>query len=656
MKSQWNEKEFTRCGEHPLDQRVYTTRLIGSESDLVLHGGGNTSVKTETQNVFGETEKVLYVTGSGSDLATIDRSGFTPVRLEALQRMAELDELADAEMVRLMRTATTDAGAPNPSVEAILHAIIPFKYVDHTHADAVVTITNTDKGTERIGQIYGDRMFIVPYVMPGFLLAKEIYNMTRDINWEQIEGMILLNHGVITFGNDATTAYVRMIQIVTVAEDYLEKRAAVETPENAAPEQKLGELAALRKAVSGAYGGALIARVNAGPEAVHFSSMLNVEELSGRGPLTPDHVIWTKRLPMVLGESPGESVARYVGEYREYFDRNTDGTLTCLDPAPRWVVWPDHGVVAFGRNWREASIVSEITGHTVRAILQGEGLGGWRPLGEEDVFDVEYWELQQAKIERLGAPPPMSGKVAVVTGGASGIGRACVESLNEKGAAVLALDVDPSVTEMFEADDVWGLKCDIADPDEVARSVESAVRHFGGIDILVSNAGIFPPSQTLADMEADTWNYSIDVNLSGHQYVLKACIPFLEHGIEPAVVVIGSKNVPAPGRGAAAYSVAKAGLTQLARVAALELGPKGIRVNTLHPDHIFDTGIWTDEVLEGRARHYGMSVEEYKTRNLLKVEIVSRDVAELVCVLAGPAFSKTTGAQVPIDGGNDRVI
>jgi rhamnose utilization protein RhaD (predicted bifunctional aldolase and dehydrogenase) len=250
MKSQWNEKEFTRCGEHPLDQRVYTTRLIGSESDLVLHGGGNTSVKTETQNVFGETEKVLYVTGSGSDLATIDRSGFTPVRLEALQRMAELDELADAEMVRLMRTATTDAGAPNPSVEAILHAIIPFKYVDHTHADAVVTITNTDKGTERIGQIYGDRMFIVPYVMPGFLLAKEIYNMTRDINWEQIEGMILLNHGVITFGNDATTAYVRMIQIVTVAEDYLEKRAAVETPENAAPEQKLGELAALRKAVS----------------------------------------------------------------------------------------------------------------------------------------------------------------------------------------------------------------------------------------------------------------------------------------------------------------------------------------------------------------------------------------------------------------------
>ena len=227
MKSLWDEKEFTSCGEHPLDQRVYTTRLIGRESDLVLHSGGNTSVKTEVRTVTGETEEVLFVTGSGANLESIDRTGFCPVRLESLRKLAELDELSDPDMVGLMRSATTDASAPDPSVEAILHAIIPFKYVDHTHADAVVTVTNTDKGTERIGQIYGDRMFIVPYVMPGFQLAKEIFEMTRDINWEQVEGMILLNHGVITFGNDATTAYMRMIQIVTVAEDYLEKRAAV---------------------------------------------------------------------------------------------------------------------------------------------------------------------------------------------------------------------------------------------------------------------------------------------------------------------------------------------------------------------------------------------------------------------------------------------
>jgi len=656
MKSLWDEKEFTRCGEHPLDQRVYTTRLVGRETDLVIHGGGNTSVKADVKNVFGDTEETLYVTGSGVGLDRIDRTGFSPVRMSVLRRMAEMEEMTDAEMVRMMRSATLDSTAPNPSVEAILHAIIPFKYVDHTHADAIVTVTNTDKGMERVGQIYGDRMFIVPYVMPGFQLAREIFQMTRDINWEQVEGMILLNHGVFTFGNDATTSYMRMIQIVTVAEDYLEKRASVETPDNVTPGEDLLDLAALRRAVSEEREGAVIARMDAGPIAVHFASMLNVEELASRGPLTPDHVTWTKRIPMIVDSGAAESVSRFVGEYREYFDRNTDGTLTCLDPAPRWAVWPDHGIVSFGRSWRETTIVSDIVSHTVRAIQRGEGLGGWRPLQEEDIFDVEYWELQQAKLSRLGVTPEFGGKVAVVTGGASGIGRACVEVFNEKGAAVLALDIDPTVTEMFDADDVWGLECDITDPDAVTRSVESAVRHFGGFDILVSNAGIFTASETISEMSADNWSHSIDVNLTGHRHVLKACIPFLELGVDPAVVVVGSKNVPAPGKGAAAYSVAKAGLTQLARVAALELGPMGVRVNTIHPDHIFDTGIWTEEVLEGRAKHYGMTVEDYKTRNLLEVEIVSRDVAELACALAGGAFSKTTGAQVPIDGGNDRVI
>lgn len=656
MKSLWDEKEFTSCGEHPLDQRVYTTRLIGREPDLVLHGGGNTSVKTEIKNVFGETESVLHVTGSGKVLQQIDRSGFSPVRLNVLRKMAELDELSDPDMVRLTRSAVLVPEAPDPSVEAILHAIIPFKYVDHTHADAVVTITNTDRGMERIGQIYGDRMFIVPYVMPGFLLAKEISSMTRDINWEQVEGMILLNHGVLTFGNDATTAYMRMIQIVTVAEDYLEKHAAVETPDNVPAKENLLGLAKLRRAVSRARGGAVIARVDPGPVSVHFSNMLNVEELACRGPLTPDHATWTKRVPMIVEASPDASVEKFVEEYREYFDRNTDGTLTFLDPAPRWAVWPEHGVVSMGRGWWETSIIHDIVEHTIRAVQWGEGLGGWKPLQEDDVFDVEYWNLQQAKLDRLGSPLPLAGKVAVVTGGASGIGRACVEALNSEGAAVLALDVSPEVTEMSGVEDVWGLVCDVTDPNKVEQSIESAARRFGGIDILVSNAGVFPASETIAEMRPETWQSSLDVNLSGHQRVLNACIPYLEWGVDPTIVIVGSKNVPAPGHGAAAYSVAKAGLTQLARVAAIELGPKGIRVNVIHPDHVFDTGIWTDEILEGRASHYGMTLEEYKTRNLLKVEICSKDVAALVCVLVGPAFSKTTGAQIPIDGGNDRVI
>jgi len=657
MKSLWDEKEAARQGEHPLDQRVYATRLIGQEADLVLHGGGNTSVKTEIVNIFGEKEDVLYVTGSGLDLAAIDRSGFSPVRLEALERLINLDELSDSEMVRTTRSSMLDASAPNPSVEAILHAFIPFKYVDHTHADAVVTITNTEKGMERIGQIYGDRMFIVPYVMPGFLLAKEVYEMTRDINWEQVEGMILLNHGVITFGNDARTAYMRMIQIVTVAEDYLEKRAMVEAPGgDETPDEDLYELARLRRAVSETRGVPVLAATATDPLALYFSRHLNLEELAGRGPLTPDHVTRTKRTPLIVDGPAEEALERFVEEYREYFDRNTDGTLTCLDPAPRWAVWPGHGVVSFGRTPEESRVIADIAQHTVRAILQGEGLGGWQPLSEDHVFDVEYWELQRAKLALGGSPLPFDGKVAVVTGGASGIGRACVEVLSEQGAAVAAIDLNPDVEGIFEGDGLCGLVGDISDPEDVRGAIDAIVRRFGGLDILVSNAGIFPASETIDEMRPEVWRRSLDVNLTGHQLVLQACIPYLELGIEPAVVVVGSKNVPAPGQGAAAYSVAKAGLTQLARVAALELGPRGIRVNVVHPDHVFDTGIWTPEMLEDRAEHYGMTVDEYRTRNILKVEVGARDVAELVCVMAGRVFSRTTGAQVPIDGGNDRVI
>lgn len=656
MKSSWNEKEAAIHGADPLAQRVYTSRLIGKEPYLVLHGGGNTSVKAKAKNVFGDNEEIVYVKRTGYDLATITADGFAPLKLDIVKRMVTLDELSDADMMRLLRSATGEPEATPPSVEAILHAIVPFKFVDHTHADAVVTITNTEKGTERIGQIYGDRMFLVPYVMPGFLLAKEIYEMTRDIDWQQVEGMILLNHGVFTFGDDARSSYERMIQIVTVAEDYLQKRAAVEDSGQASPKEDLRGLARLRRAVSNARGRAVVAKVDADPAAVHFSGLLNVESIASRGPLTPNHVMHAKRVPLIVESSPEEDVARYAREYQDYFDRNTDGELTCLDPAPRWAIWPEHGAVSFGHNYVESGIISDIAKHTIRAIQLGEGLGGWQPLPEDHVFDVEYWELERVKMPALESLPPLCGKVALVTGAASGIGRACVRALNAQGAAVMALDIDPKITGTFEKKDIWGLVCDVTDGDSVKTSVQSAVRRFGGLDILVSNAGTFPATETIAEMKAETWSRSIDLNLSSHQRVLQECIPYLELGVDAAVVIIASKNVAAPGPGAAAYSAAKAGLTQLARVAALELAPKRVRVNIIHPDAVFDTGIWTPEVLESRARHYGMGVDAYKTKNLLGVEVESKDVAALACAMAGPLFSKTTGAQVPVDGGNDRVV
>lgn len=659
MRSLWDDKEAKALGSDALALRVYTSRLFGRESSLVLSGGGNTSVKTRAPDLFGETTDILYVKSSGWDLANIEAAGFAPLRLDAVRRMAALASLSDSRMVAMLRSLSIDPAAPAPSVEAILHAVIPAAFVDHTHADAVVTITNTPGGMQRIGDIYGNRMFIVPYVMPGFELAREVYEMTRDADWAELEGIILMNHGVFTFGEDARTSYERMIQVVTEAEDYLELHAPLAVPDRESEGVRgadLRRLAHARRAVSRAAGGAMLARLDAGAESQAFASRPDAPDLVTRGPLTPDHVIRTKRTAWVIPNDVDPSVDDFVAEYRKYFERNTDGTLTCLDPAPRWALWPERGVVTFGRSPGDLAAVSDIVSHLLPAIGRAEQLGGWQALPEDAIFDVEYWELEQAKLARAPRPAELAGRVVLVTGAASGIGRACVDAFLAQGASVLALDRNDTVASMFDETRVAAFACDVTDAVAVEFAIESGMRRFGGLDAVVSNAGIFPESARIADLTADIWEKSLAVNLDAHRVVLQKTIPFLELGIDPAVVIVGSKNVPAPGKGAAAYSVAKAGLTQLARVAALELATSGIRVNVLHPNDVFDTAIWTPEVLAARAQEYGMDVETYRRRNLLRVEVTSADVAALAVALTGRLFAKTTGAQIPVDGGNDRVV
>ncbi len=648
MQNLWNDSEANNY-QDDLALRVYTSRLLGQEPALVLHGGGNTSVKSSAINLFGESEELLYVKGSGWDLATIEAAGFAPVKMAILKKLAKLTELSDLDMVQNQRSAMTNPSAPNPSVEAILHSIIPFKYVDHTHADAVVTITNTANGTDRIQQVYGKRVLIIPYVMPGFVLAKQVYAMTKDIDWKQLDGIILMNHGIFTFSDNAKTSYTNMIKLVTEAEDYLQQNSSFSTNNSISQIVPL-ELAKLRKKVSNVRGCAIVTKLNI--NAKSFSQRKNVTEIATRGPLTPDHVIRTKRIPMIVGEN----INNYVQEYNEYFSRNTDGKLTCLNPAPCWAVWPQIGLVNFGRSYKEAGIIADITKHTINAIEIAEELGGWQALPENDIFDIEYWELEQAKLGKKGSVLDLQGKIALVTGAASGIGKACVEQLHSQGAAVIAIDINPTITKQFNQTDILGIVCDITVAEDIQNAVETAVKQFGGLDILISNAGTFPSSAKIADMNATAWDTSMAINLTSHQRLLTACSPYLAVGIDAAVIMIASKNVPAPGPGASAYSVAKAGQTQLARIAALELGSTGVRVNVLHPNAVFDTGIWTEEVLTKRAEHYGITVKEYKTNNVLKTEVTSKDVANLACAMAGPLFAKTTGAQVPIDGGNERVI
>ncbi len=657
MQNRWNDQEAAR---HTTDLalRVYSSRLLGQEHSLVLHGGGNTSVKVTRTNLVGEEEQILYVKGSGWDLETIEEAGFAPVRMAHLLKLARLERLTDPQMVNELKTSMTLASAPTPSVETILHAILPYKYVDHTHADAVVTLTNSHDGLARIREIYGEELVIIPYVMPGFDLARLCAERFAAEATEKTLGMILMNHGIFSFGESARVAYDRMIELVTRAETYLKAHGAwdLPTPTAAPPERPLREeISTLRQQISAAAGQPMLLSTDMRPSCLAFAQRADVATLSQQGPATPDHVIRTKRLPLL-----GRDVAGYTAAYRRYFEENAATAKerkTMLDPAPRIVLDPELGLCSIGRRARDTAIINDIYRHTQQIIQRAALLGGYRALPARDIFDVEYWDLEQAKLRKGGAAPPFSGEVALVTGAASGIGKACVEALLARGAAVAGVDVNPGIEHCFPGPDFLGLTCDLTDEAAIRQALEQTVRRFGGLDMLILNAGIFPDGCRIDRLATAQWRQVLNINLDANLVLMRESHPLLKRA--PAggrVVVIGSKNVPAPGPGAAAYSASKAALNQLARVAALEWGSDGIRINSLHPDAVFDTALWSDELLQSRASHYNLTVEAYKHKNILQVEVCSRDVANLAAEMCGPLFAKTTAAQIPVDGGNDRVI
>jgi NAD(P)-dependent dehydrogenase (short-subunit alcohol dehydrogenase family) len=470
--------------------------------------------------------------------------------------------------------------------------------------------------------------------------------------------MVLMNHGIFSFGATARESYERMIDLVGRAEAYLARRGAWSLPapaERPDGRARRAEIASLRRDVSRAAGAPMLLAVHDDPRSLAFVRRPDAATLSQQGPATPDHVIRTKRLPLL-----GRDVEGYAAAYRRAFEAQAPRAReprTMLDPAPRVVLDPDLGVCTAGRGARDAAAVFDVYAHTMDVIERATLLGGYRALPEPDLFDVEYWDLEQAKLRAAGKPPPLAGEVALVTGGASGIGRACVESLLSRGAAVVALDANPSVATMLDRPDFRGTVCDVTSPEALEAALEACARAFGGLDMLVLNAGVFPGGRRIEALPDAEWRRVMSVNLDANLTLLREAHPLLERSPRGGrVVVVGSKNVRAPGPGAAAYSASKAALVQLARVAALEWAGTGIRVNLLHPDAVFDTGIWTPEVLAARAASYGLSVEQYKTKNLLRTEVHARDVGELAAELCGPLFAKTTGAQIPVDGGNDRVV
>ena len=655
MENLWNDTEASKQKDI-LAQRVYSSRLLGANPNLVLHGGGNTSVKGVSRNIFGEDEATLFVKGSGSDLATIEDRDFVAVRMDAMLKLSRLEELSDIDMARELKLASLDPSAPAPSVEAILHALIPHRFVDHTHADAIVTLTNTPDGEARIREVFGDEVIVLPYVMPGFDLAKLCAEVFPAQATSRTIGMVLMNHGIFSFGDTAQQSYERMIELVGRAEEYLNRNAPLAQAANIEPQADWLALAALRKKVSAAAGFPLLLRSCSSAAALAFARHPLADSISQRGPATPDHIIRTKRLPMF-----GRDVEAYGQAYKNYFERNSGSAktpLTMLDPAPRVIVDPEFGLVSAGRSARDTQIVEDIYLHTQDIILRGEKLGGYRALGEADLFSMEYWDLEQAKLKKAGAPKAFAGEVALVTGAASGIGKACVQAFLNRGAAVVGVDINPAVASLYGARaDYLGIAADLTSTEAIKGLLEQTVRQYGGLDMLVLNAGIFPGGKKISALADEEWRKVMAINLDSNLAIMREAHPLLKAAPRYGrVVVIGSKNVPAPGPGAAAYSASKAALTQLARVAALEWGADAIRINLVHPNAVFDTGIWTPEVLAQRAAHYGMTVDEYKRNNVLREEVTSKDVAELTAEMCGNLFAKITGAQLPIDGGNDRVI
>jgi NAD(P)-dependent dehydrogenase (short-subunit alcohol dehydrogenase family) len=450
--------------------------------------------------------------------------------------------------------------------------------------------------------------------------------------------------------------------MVDEAEQFLAQRGAPSQVQRASTtliSEDYLKLAAVRNKVSELAGRPMLTQCVVEELFAGYASRDDIADIASRGPVTPDHSLHTKRTAAILGEDAVAGIETFAADYAAYFSAHdtsaNKGTLTRLDTAPRVAIWRNKGVLAIGPNAKRVGVVRDIAEHTLQCVQWAEALGGWQALPEKDIFELEYWELEQAKLKRMPTPAAFEGRIALVTGAASGIGKACVEALSKQGCAVIALDIAAAVLAM-EAADICAVQCDVTDGAATLAAIESGVARFGGIDILVSNAGGFPASTVIEQLDDEALSASLTLNFQSHASLLRQCTPFLKLGIKPAVVLMASKNVPAPGPGAAAYSTAKAALTQLGRVAALELGGDGIRVNMLHPNAVYDTGVWTEEVLQARADSYGLSVEAYKANNVLGMEVSSSDVASAVLALTGNDFTATTGAQIPIDGGNDRVI
>jgi rhamnose utilization protein RhaD (predicted bifunctional aldolase and dehydrogenase)/NAD(P)-dependent dehydrogenase (short-subunit alcohol dehydrogenase family) len=667
MKSNWSDAEAARVVKEygaqghseDLALRVYTTRLLGQVPGLVLHGGGNTSVKTTMLDLTGERVEVLAVKGSGWDMGTIEPQGLPAVRLKPLLKLKTLERLSDEDMVNAQRINLLDAGAPNPSVEALLHAFVPYKFIDHTHANAVLSVVDQANGMELAREIFGPRMAIVDYVMPGFALAKAVAK-TFDAN-PDIDGLILHKHGIFTFGATARAAYERMIEMVTRAEDYIAKSRRSSYKPGKLP----GQLAAvadvlpiIRGAVAldrceGNYA-RMITDLRTSDNVMAYCNRVDLEAGAWRGVITPDHNIRIKNRPLVLpapeagkledfAREVQARLARYASGYHDYFTRNSravEGTWRQLDPMPRIVLVPGIGAVALGGSRKEARVAGDLAEATIASVTDADAIGLFEPLPERDLFEIEYWPLEQAKLGKV-KEPPLARQVCVITGGAGAIGAATAKLFTANGAEVVVLD------QMVKGS--GGIACDVTDPASVRAAFDRICASFGGVDIVVSNAGAAWEG-AIDTLDDAVLRQSFELNFFAHQTVAQNAVRVMKaQGTGGALLFNISKQAINPGVNFGAYGAAKAAALFLSRQYALECGGDGIRVNAVNADRV-RSGLLDDDMIASRARARGLDEADYMAGNLLKREVRAGDVAEAFLALA--LALKTTGSVTTVDGGN----
>ena len=676
MQSAWSERDAKAAIDHygqsgigpELALRVYSTRLLGRDPKLVLHGGGNTSVKLTARDLTGADVPALHIKGSGWDMGVIKPPGMPAVRLEPLLRMRVAEALSDDDMARVLRSTLLDPQSPSPSVETLLHAFIPSKVVDHTHATAVLSLIDQPDTAALCNDIYGTRMGYVPYIMPGFALAKAAADaFDKD---PKVEGLILDKHGIFTFGADAREAYERMIEMVTLAEQHLAKgkktMVAVKLPARIAAVEDVAPIvrgACTLKDVNGAHK-RLILEFRANDDILAFVNGKDVSRYAQAGVLTPDHAIRTKSWPMIVPAPEAGKLAEFktathkaaqdfIEKYKSYFERNKSRSpgAKMHDPLPRVVLVPGLGIFGMGESAKAARIAADVYEAAIEGISGAEKLGTFTSIAESDMFDMEYWSLELAKLGARKALP-LEGQIAVITGAGGAIGAATAKLFAQAGAEVVLLDRDgEAATEKAKAigGTAIAIECDVTDTNSVRAAFAKVTKTFGGVDLVVSNAGAAWQGK-IGDVDEKVLRESFELNFFAHQKVAQAAVAImLAQGAGGCLLFNVSKQAVNPGANFGPYGLPKAALLLLVRQYALDYGADGIRANGVNADRI-RSGLLTDDFIKERSKARGLSEKDYMSGNLLAREVTAQDVAQ--AFLAQAVALKTTADMATVDGGN----